>query len=358
MKAIAFLFSLYSLLNFVRVSIAIFLLFSYSFIRMVLDMDINKKKEVFLQFIEILNIQDEKKQKGEVLELTLDQDKIMELIEDFSKDDVSIAQFIEKIKEALPEERQKLVEEYFSLTTSDTVEDINSNRESEEEVIAKTFGVDVSEVSHKYLENGLEVFVFYDNKSNREVLLQNEINGRSLKSYLMELQEQNENFQTESAEKNIYNILMDERNHKNLELSMYNVEDISNHYEEISHMSKNDLLKLNYLLRNCGELRVQSINLGNLVFLDTDNLLHEVTFNDQNEIIVAEPKGEKESSKVEKIGENDILGDLPKESKEEEYEKSKVYTYTNKDGYANITLFAVLLSTLVVSLILYFVFHS
>ena len=81
-----------------------------------------------------------------------------------------------------------------------------SAEEMDEEVISKTFGVDINDIEHKYLNSGKEIFSFYDSKIGRKRLLENPSDG-TLVEFLKEEQNNNADFQSNDYKANSTAIL-------------------------------------------------------------------------------------------------------------------------------------------------------
>ena len=271
---------------------------------------------------------------------------------------------------ALPDsERMNAVDEYFSKKAEKEEEP----EKSEEEEIAKTFGVDVNKIEHKYLNNGNEIFSFYDANLGRQVILENNKKGKSLTEYLKEIQDKNEKYQTENSEANTNDILRDESNEENIELKMYTKEEILSN--ELGNMNNKDIAKLNYLLRNYERLRIKGINLENLIYIDEDNKIHEAIINEKQEVVVATPddanysdsayeqnevdNSNEDSNELESMMENteneeeklDII-----EGKIEEKGKPKVLTKDDKYGFINNVLYvSIITAAILIIVLIYFI---
>jgi len=220
-------------------------------------------KDVILEYIQILE------EYSDILDkkLTDRQRYVISLIneEAFKNDEFRI--FIENLKDS--NDKEKMIEEYFN-----NIEKLKSN--NEEEVIANTFGIDIKNVEHKYLDNGKELFCFYDDKLGRNVYLENGKNGVSLVSQLKEIQISNTNYQTDNNEKNVQNILEDKRFKENCELYMIPLSEIENHINRISGLSVEDYKKLSYLIKNSEMLGLSAINIENVLGFDKEGKLFEV----------------------------------------------------------------------------------
>ncbi len=310
------------------------------------------EKEKMIHYIEMLNKRDES---GEYYPTPEEQLIIQEILEK-SNEDPTFKEWIEKIKSAPLEERFKVLEEYYLS---------QKEEKTEEETIAQVFGVSIDKVQHKYLENGKEIFAFYDERLQREILLENEAKGTTLKERLLELQQEQNDFQTKDEEKNTHNILMNERNTKDLELEMHTKDEIKNHPDLLSNLDHKTILIVNYLIDHYEDLNIKSINLDNCIYLDNNNEIFEVTMNNDKEITVSSPKDEKSSTKSfqqEEVKEDDLSNMLEEQEKEEEEkedeeleeEKPKVLI-RGSDGYTYKPYFVAAISLVIIIGIFYLI---
>lgn len=315
------------------------------------------EKELWIKYIDILNRQEES-MNGEPFQLSTEEEETLAELQNVYENDPDKAELVKQLKECSREQRQEMVEEYFQPVKEDA---------SEEEEIAEAFGISVEKITHKYLESGKELFLFYDTNLQREVIIENEEKGVPLKERLEKIQKENQKYQTSNDEENSKNILMDERNTKDLELAMYTKNEILNHPSLLSDMSQNDLLELDYLLKNYEDLHIKSINLENLIYLDESGEINEVSVNDKEEVVVHSTE-EENSSSNEFYQKDDLSQMFEEDSKTEEINtllleqtekpKQKVYVWNDNDGHVNkpifITIVTVLFIIAIVCLLLIF----
>lgn len=234
-------------------------------------------KDIILEYISILE------EYSNVLDMNLTdrQRYVISLINEECFKNEEFRVFIESLKDS--NDKEKMIEEYFN-----NIEKLKSN--NEEEVIANTFGIDIRNVEHKYLDNGKEIFCFYDDKLGRNVYLENGKNGVSLVSQLKEIQIENTNYQTDDNEKNVQNILEDKRFKENCELDVIPLNEIGNYINRISGLSVEDYKKLSYLIKNSEMIGLSAINIENVVGFDKDGKMCEV-YKDEltGEYKIAEP---------------------------------------------------------------------
>ena len=187
-----------------------------------------------------------------------------------------LGQFLENIKNVNETERINLLNAYLN------EEELKKQGEKEEEVIASTYGIDISKIEHKYLENGKEIFYFYDMKLGRNVILENKKEGITLVEQLKKMQAQNQKFQTGTDEQNTNEMLNEQQNKENIEMKLISLNELQNHMNEIQNMSIEEAQKLNFLIRNSDQLRINYINIENLVGIDIYGKLLEVRYDKEN----------------------------------------------------------------------------
>ena len=187
-----------------------------------------------------------------------------------------------------PDKVDDIVNNYFGKKQEEEqAEDISA-----EDEIANLYGVSVADIKSLHLKNGNELFKFYSHDVGKEIVLVNGKEGESLKSQLQQMQELKKEYQTDNEKNNSKNIMMDIRNNSNLEITFYPVSEIKNHQEEVDNLSDDSFRLLQYIIANANDLDVQLINLDNLVYLDSNNNLREVTFDMNHNPSVGTPVGE------------------------------------------------------------------
>ena len=75
----------------------------------------------------------------------------------------------------------------------------------------------------------------------------------------------------------------------NLELVFYSSEELNEHEEEIEKLNPDDRKKLKYLISHYDELMIKGINLENMIYLDQNGEIQEVTLSNSNEIVISSP---------------------------------------------------------------------
>ena len=205
---------------------------------------------------------------------------IINLVNNEVKNSNEFREFINRLNGS--SDKISVIEEYFNSLEV-------KKSQSDSGVIASVFGIDISKIEHKYLNNGKEIFSFYDVKYGRPVVLENKKDGVSLVEQLKEIQSQNNEYQTFNGERNVQNILEDKAFKDNCELSMIPIEEIWEHLNQLKNLSVDDLKMLNFLIQNSYSLGIVSINIENFIGLDKYGKIYEVYKDKSSEYKIGEP---------------------------------------------------------------------
>ena len=195
---------------------------------------------------------------------------------------------------------------------------------SNEEVISKTFGVDINDIEHKYLNSGKEIFSFYDSKIGRKRLLENPSDG-TLVEFLKEEQNNNENFQSNDYKANSTAILNEKLKEKNIELKMVYIGDLNDHQKEIDNLEEKKKKCLDEILKNKEKLGVVYVNLEDIVALDKDGKIIEGAYNDEKQ--KAEVQSPKEA--------NYKAQEISNENNDVSFNENNVESYVNDNTNVN-----------------------
>ena len=227
---------------------------------------IEKNVKLFMKFLNNPNLK----------VFNIEERKAIIEVNNLCKTDKEFNEMINKIKGSFSDEaRMNILNDYLSK------KELNEAK-SNKEVISKKFGVDINEIEHKYLNNGKEIFAFYDSKIGRKRLIENPING-TLVEFLKEEQNNNGNFQSNDFKANSNAILNETSKEKNIELQMIYIEDLYKYKEIINNMDEKDIICLNELLKNREKLNIKYINLENILALDKDGKIIEGAYNDEKQ---------------------------------------------------------------------------
>ena len=229
------------------------------------------------EYVKLFNIYKEKKEAKENLN-TLFKEEELQIIREVQKEATTnpeLQEFIKKLENLNPDESIRLLNEFKNKEELKT-------EQKEEEVISKTFGIDVSDINHKYLKNGKEIFYFYDLHLGRTVVLENK-KEETLVEQLKKLQLENENYQQNDNIKNTHEILEQERNKDGIELRMIPINEVENHLDKITTLKEEETKKLNVLLKNAENLKIKFINIENLIGINEFGKILEVTYDKLND---------------------------------------------------------------------------
>ena len=209
-----------------------------------------------------------------------EQINIINNINNMAKTNEELNRLIEELKQS--NNKEEFVENYFNNLE-------NKNNDNEYEIISQTFGIDINNIEHKYLNNGKEIFSFYDNNIGRNRILENNKNGVSLVEQLKEIQANNKKYQTSSNENNTEEILKDKNIKENCELSMIPLEQVGEELSQVKNLTIEDYNKLMFLIKNASSLNIHYINIENLIAINKDGKILEVYKNSSYEYQIGEP---------------------------------------------------------------------
>lgn len=239
----------------------------------------NKEKEKNIKlFIKFLN-------NPNLSTLNAEEKRAILEVNNLCKTDPEFNEMVNKLKGSFSDEsRMNILNDYLD---QKELKEAKTN----EEVISKTFGVDINDIEHKYLNSGKEIFSFYDPKIGRKRLLENPSDG-TLVEFLKEEQNNNEDFQSNDYKANSTAILNEKLKEKNIELKMIYIGDLNDHQKEIDNLEEKKKKCLDEILKNKEKLGVVYVNLEDIVALDKDGKIIEGAYNDEKQKAeVQSPKG-------------------------------------------------------------------
>lgn len=271
----------------------------------------NDELQVFMKFInnqdQIKNLSKEELSKvSEIYKKARNNSDLKEILDKLTKD---------------PSNHKKIIDEYLNNIDLSKAEDT---------VLAQIYDVDISEIEHKFLENGKEIINFYCEKLNRNIVFEKEKNGMTLKEQLKQAQEENEQFQSENANENTNNILENERIYGTTELKMIPVNKIGDYNYLIQKLSPEKITSLNYLVKNAQELHINSINIENVFGLtnkEYGSKIYEAYYDaERKKVVIEQPEETKNNKETEYHDEDEIRQAVEEMSSEE---VQQVQTYRN-----------------------------
>lgn len=228
--------------------------------------EIEKNVKLFIKFLNNPNLS---------MLNTEEKEAILE-VNNLCKTDPEFNEMVNKLKGSFSDEtRMNMLNDYLN---QKELKEAKSN----EEVISKTFGVDINDIEHKYLNSGKEIFSFYDSKISRKRLLENPSDG-TLVEFLKEEQNNNEDFQSDDYKANSTAILNEKLKEKNIELKMIYIGDLNDHQKEIDNLEEKKKKCLEEILKNKEKLGVVYVNLEDIVALDKDGKIIEGAYNDEKQ---------------------------------------------------------------------------
>lgn len=237
--------------------------------------EIEKNVKLFIKFLNNPNLS----------MLNTEEKRAILEVNSLCKTDPEFNEMVNKLKGSFSDEtRMNILNDYLN---QKELKEAKSN----EEAISKTFGVDINDIEHKYLNSGKEIFSFYDPKIGRKRLLENPSEG-TLVEFLKEEQNNNEDFQSNDYKANSTAILNEKLKEKNIELKMIYIGDLNDHQKEIDNLEEKKKKCLDEILKNKEKLGVVYVNLEDIVALDKDGKIIEGAYNDEKQKAeVQSPKG-------------------------------------------------------------------
>lgn len=173
---------------------------------------------------------------------------------------------IDKINKMSFSERDKYIE-----SLNEKIEQQTKVASSVEEEISLTFGVNSSNIRVSRLQDGKQLYTFFDNKLGRNVVLQDD-GTKSLMAKLDEIRKES----AEDADIEKKDMLEEERLKNNLEVNFILISELDHHLSEISNMNEEKRRALKCLLDHAVEAGISSIDLENVVGLDSNGNILEV----------------------------------------------------------------------------------
>ena len=237
--------------------------------------EIEKNIKLFIKFLNNPNLST----------LNAEEKRAILEVNNLCKTDPEFNEMVNKLKGSFSDEsRMNILNDYLD---QKEIQEAKTN----EEVISKTFGVDINDIEHKYLNSGKEIFSFYDPKIGRKRLLENPSDG-TLVEFLKEEQNNNEDFQSNDYKANSTAILNEKLKEKNIELKMVYIGDLNDHQKEIDNLEEKKKKCLDEILKNKEKLGVVYVNLEDIVALDKDGKIIEGAFNEEKQKAeIQSPKG-------------------------------------------------------------------
>lgn len=228
-------------------------------------------KEQLIQYFNLYN----QWEKNNNIKFTTEQINLIQRVQNEAQVNIELSNLISNTLISSEQERMNALNKYLK-------DQENKKEIKEEEIISKTYGIDISNIQHKYLDNGKEIFYFYDIKLGRNIVLENQKNGISLVEQLKEMQIENEKFQTGTDIQNTNQMLKEKQNKENIEIKMIPLNEINNHMNEIQTKNATDLHKIDYLIKNAERIGLSYINIENIIGIDKYGKIIEVTYDKEN----------------------------------------------------------------------------
>ena len=173
-----------------------------------------------------------------------------------SRKDKNLETLLYQLPNANIEERKELLNQY-----------LNSNKTREEEIIADTFGIDTSFINHLVLQNGKEIFSFYQPNINKQIVLENK-KEENLAEQLKKWQEEHPNIEDR------YKMLQEQRMEKG-ELKFVLIDKINEYGYLVNKLKEEEKQALDYLIKNKDRFLIQTVNIENVLGMDKNGQIVE-----------------------------------------------------------------------------------
>lgn len=236
-------------------------------------------KEQLIEYVNLYNMF----QNNPKMQFTNEQINLINLVHKEAQTNLDLANFLSKTRVSSESERISALNEYLS-------DQEMKKQVTEEEMIAETYGIDVSKVQHKYLDNGKEIFYFYDMKLGRNVVLENKKEGKTLVEQLKQMQAENEKYRTGTNEQNTHQMLNDQQNKDNTEMKMIPINEVQNNLSRLQSMTAEEVKKFDFLMKNVIDMGINYVNIENIFGIDQYGKILEVKHNkEKDEYMISEP---------------------------------------------------------------------
>lgn len=293
-----------------------------------------------------------------------DDDKvIIDMVKKIIDDDPKYMELVNKLIDSSFEDDmiESILDDYFK--KNDDIVD-----ESVENQIAEVFNVSPNDIECLFLNDGNKIFKFYSSSLERDVVLENDHNGKKLVDILNDLKSNNNKYNSTNDEYNSTDMLVDESQRENLEIKMYYVDDVINHSAEIASLNNSEQQLLAYLLENKERYDIKMVNIEHLFFITNSHKIMEISFDKDFKPMVSEPNSEEtfSSNSESKTDDSDLsdMFDEDSNNKEDEnnnildkndVQKKKVFLI-DSNGFSNNIILLLLVVIVVILILLFFVF--
>lgn len=237
-------------------------------------------KKYLVQYVEILD----KLKKGQIIT------KTEENIKFYIERDIDLSRLVKDIRASDKQTALDLVEKFYNPQAV-----IKNEDELIKESLRKTYGVDLTDIEHLKLQNGLEVLAFYDNKLSRKRIIEYN-DAKSLAREFSNIQNDNIMFQSDDYRKNANDIAQKEAS-KNIrrELNMVDINRVKAEYFDLIKRKENrdmaEVQCINELIKSAEKRRIKYINIENNVALDADNNIIEAFYDKKsNQVVIESPQ--------------------------------------------------------------------
>lgn len=268
----------------------------------------DKLRENLVKYAEILN----NYEKGNY-KLSDEEFEFVKQLTKTKTENPELAKKIDKIKDMAQSERKKYIDSYKQLQ-----DDKNNNKTTTQE-IAETFDIEEKNIKEERLKDGKTLYVIYNNKLGKNIVLEDEKNNQSLTEELQEMKEEKAT-DPESIIEDDYTDVIDNKVKENLELSLIPINELNNYLSSIESLTPEKIAELNCLVKKADELGIEYINLDNIVGIDKNGKIFEVYYDTTNQDYRVSGTGDdilESKEKEEEVSNNKELDSMFLEDEEE-----------------------------------------
>lgn len=172
------------------------------------------------------------------------------------------------------------------INNSNKKQNKKKNMETKRQELAHIYGLSLADIEHVVLENGKELFKFYNPKDRRIKMIENRDYGSNMSESFKSIQQELTFTQSENAKENAEQIYNHNSDYKQVELSLVSVTELKgNKYQyirQINSLSTIDRKRLMALLKSADEIDLAYINITNAIGVDSKNQVIDVDYDYQN----------------------------------------------------------------------------
>lgn len=210
-------------------------------------------KEMLETYVELMNRYDENP--GVSTQMLFRKQELVDIkhVQDCAENDIELKRLIIDFQRLLPDERKDKLKEYLNKLEAHKLKEqiLENNASMEEREIARRYNIPLSNIRRCYLSNGIELFQIHNETTELDEII--------------ELQESS-GYQKARVAK---------------ALKMVTEQDLKDEVERIDRMNNTEKKKFNYIINNRSINHVKAMNLKHFVYLNENDELLEVMYDEK-----------------------------------------------------------------------------